>query len=234
MVRKSKKTSFTFKGQKMAISFGKRKRKKRKQKFDSILKTKFTAKLRYVDVISFDPSAATAGKHVFRANGMIDPDVTGTGHQYYGSDELKALYAFYRITSSKIKVTQIVDSTSNVLPGVWGVYRDTDTTLDHNLARNMIESGKRWKLHLGATTSQSNSGNTRSIQSSSFSLRNMSPDERDKSIAVASDPGTGQSDFHYIIWGGGLDGVVNPGKMTFMVELTAVCEFTEPIPLTES
>lgn len=65
---------------------------------------KLNAKFRYSDSISINPGAAgAAGVHVFSANGLYDPDVTSTGHQPTGFDEVSALYDHYTVTWVKIR-----------------------------------------------------------------------------------------------------------------------------------
>lgn len=61
--------------------------------------------LRYYDSFSIDPASGVAGQYFFAANGMYDPNVSGTGHQPMYFDELMALYQHYTVMSSKIKVT---------------------------------------------------------------------------------------------------------------------------------
>lgn len=43
--------------------------------------------------------------YIFRANGIYDPDWSGTGHQPLFRDEMAARYAFYAVLSSTIVVT---------------------------------------------------------------------------------------------------------------------------------
>jgi hypothetical protein len=61
----------------------------------------------------------TPGLNVFSANGLYDPDVTGSGHQPRGFDQLIALYDHYVVTHSEIKV-EFYFSSSGV-PAVCGV-----------------------------------------------------------------------------------------------------------------
>lgn len=77
MVRFRKATARSRKSvQKVQIVKSKRKRRKR---MDVLVKNKFTTVLKYVDVISINPGSAATTSHVFRANGIFDPDLTGTG-----------------------------------------------------------------------------------------------------------------------------------------------------------
>lgn len=52
---------------------------------------------------------------VFRGNGMFDPDRTGVGHQPYGFDQLAALYKYYNVSGSSIRVWFAVASAGNAM-----------------------------------------------------------------------------------------------------------------------
>lgn len=58
-------------------------------------------KLRYVDRFQLDASANTANSFVFSANGLFDPNITGTGHQPHLFDQWIALYDHYTVVGAK-------------------------------------------------------------------------------------------------------------------------------------
>lgn len=53
--------------------------------------------MRYCDTIAWSLSAGTTQVQQFRMNSTFDPDVTGSGHQPYGRDQLAALFNHYRV-----------------------------------------------------------------------------------------------------------------------------------------
>lgn len=57
----------------------------------------------YSTFISLDQQAGMA-THYFSANGMYDPDITGTGHQPMGFDEMAEMYDHYVVIASQITV----------------------------------------------------------------------------------------------------------------------------------
>lgn len=118
----------------MTMTLGRRRRKRRGPKVTKLLKDKTTAHLRYVDTVTIDPGAASILKHTFSANGLFDPDITSTGHQPLMYDEYSALYKQYRVISSKIKITPVMTATGTGVPGFYGVFLDSDATLDYSLA----------------------------------------------------------------------------------------------------
>lgn len=59
--------------------------------------------MRYCTAIQLDPgSAGIRAFHRFSANGIYDPDVTGTGHQPHGHDQYQTIYQHYKVIGSKI------------------------------------------------------------------------------------------------------------------------------------
>lgn len=76
-------------------------------------------------------SVATGnGSYVFSANGLYDPDITGTGTQPLYFDQLMALYNHYVVTSSTITVEALNDGSDRSL--VLTCYPDDDTTIAGN------------------------------------------------------------------------------------------------------
>jgi len=59
---------------------------------------------RYVDTFVVATSSSLIGKYVFSANGMFDPNITGTGHQPMYFDQQTGIYNHYVVVRSKIKV----------------------------------------------------------------------------------------------------------------------------------
>lgn len=74
--------------------------------------------LKYSGEISINPVVGNAGVHVFSMNGMYDPDITGTGHQPRGFDQLMALYSQYTVIGCKIKTDYIVASAEVIRCGI--------------------------------------------------------------------------------------------------------------------
>lgn len=61
--------------------------------------------MRYCDNIQLDALTAGGGvSHLFRANSIFDPDITGAGHQPMGHDQLATQFRHYTVLGSKIVV----------------------------------------------------------------------------------------------------------------------------------
>lgn len=83
-----------------------------------------TQKLKYAEAIRH---TVTAGflQYVFSANGLFDPNITGSGHQPLYFDQLMAIYNHYAVISSHIKITPYTGATIDL---VKAVYVDDDAS----------------------------------------------------------------------------------------------------------
>ncbi len=103
--------------------------------------------MRYCTSVNLNPSAGGRDAHVFRANGLFDPDQSGIGHQPYGFDQWMAFYHHYTVTSSKITVTylntQVTDSPAS--RSICGIHLDTSATaVTTNLDLLREQKDTRW------------------------------------------------------------------------------------------
>lgn len=64
--------------------------------------SKARAILRYSCPINLSATAGLNDAHLFRANGIQDPDFTGVGHQPYGHDTYLSIYNHYNVVRSTI------------------------------------------------------------------------------------------------------------------------------------
>lgn len=68
------------------------------------LPTKLLVKLKYYDTFTINPGLGTIGSYIFSANGMYDPNISGTGHQPRGFDQLMTMYDHFTVIASKATV----------------------------------------------------------------------------------------------------------------------------------
>lgn len=95
---------------------------------------------RYTEYISVQPGVSgIADYHVFSANGLFDPDITGVGHQPAGFDQLMSLYDHYTVISSAISCT--FANTDPARRSIIGVGWNDDATPDADW-RVAVENGK--------------------------------------------------------------------------------------------
>jgi hypothetical protein len=88
------------------------------------LPNRLRAKLKYVATFSAS-AGVTPGVNVYSANGLYDPDITGTGHQPRGFDQLIALYDHFVVLKSSCKAEFVGAN----LPTVVGIQLQSSSTV---------------------------------------------------------------------------------------------------------
>jgi hypothetical protein len=76
--------------------------------------------------ITLVSNLANPGVYVFSANGMYDPDLTGTGHQPRGFDQLMLFYDHYVVTRARAKC-RFFNASTSVPAEVFVTVRDNAT-----------------------------------------------------------------------------------------------------------
>jgi len=73
--------------------------------FGFVFPIKLKARLRYSEAITLTTGAAgIAAVNQFRLNGLYDPNLTGTGHQPLGYDQITPLYNKYKVNACRLIV----------------------------------------------------------------------------------------------------------------------------------
>ena len=134
-------------------------------------------KLRYVETITIPLSTGgNSGVYNFRANSLYDPNITSTGHQPMGFDQMAAKYNHYQVLGARIKITPVITglSTSEGDEPSWVVVSLRDNTgTDYVNFSNLLESapyGKTKKVCISNYSTYSNNGvrNTNQIVLSAY------------------------------------------------------------------
>ncbi len=120
------------------------------------LATRFKCRMRYSEPnLRITPSAGgIAGVHLFSANGLWDPNVTGTGHQPGGWDQLIGLYQHGTVIGAKLTATFTNKNPND--PYICGVEVDGNTTVTRDI-REYIEQGTCKFASVGGVNTGSNS-----------------------------------------------------------------------------
>lgn len=104
--------------------------------------------------ISVSSGAGTAGGYVFSANGLFDPDITGTGHQPMGFDQMMIFFNHYTVTRSRCRIQCV--STTAAQPTVALTVSGSSTLL--TVPSQIMEVGRvalLWMTGLGVANSHS-------------------------------------------------------------------------------
>lgn len=100
--------------------------------------------------ITLASAAANPGVHVFSCNGLFDPDVTGTGHQPRGFDQLMLFYDHYVVQKARVSVRFFNNGTT--VPAMCFItVRDNSTKSTSIL--DYLESSITKTVSLGVETS---------------------------------------------------------------------------------
>lgn len=86
--------------------------------------------MRYSSAFTLDPTlGGITDVHVFSANGMFDPDISGTGHQPRGFDQYMPLFDHYVVTSAVMRADFSWPTTTGTIrePLVVGIGLNDDT-----------------------------------------------------------------------------------------------------------
>jgi hypothetical protein len=86
------------------------------------------AKLVYSDKRNLDPGTDSTISWIISANGMYDPDITGTGGQPRFYDQYAAMYTRYCVEAADIEATFIAGSTTSTYTAMVGIDVRSDAT----------------------------------------------------------------------------------------------------------
>jgi len=92
-------------------------------------------------------AAGAMGAQIMSCNSIYDPDRTSTGHQPSNYDTWSTLYDHYCVLSSSIKVTASCQTITGVVPVIWGVaVNDNTTPASASDPSTMIENGSKYRM----------------------------------------------------------------------------------------
>lgn len=185
--------------------------------------------MRYVENITMSSSAGVMATHLFSANGIYDPDITGLGHQPYGYDQMAAYFNHYVVIGSKITVNWMNEPGSAVSenPSVVGVYLSDQTTVPYGNVNSFVEAKRgqfknvQW-MFMPTTTG-------RYSAKKFFNIK----DVKDNVLRIGANNGTQPTDqAYYQVILQALGG--SNASMTARVTIDYIVEWSEPRSLATS
>lgn len=189
---------------------------------------KFATKLRYQETLSLDPGASGAtALYKFAANDVYDPNITATGHQPRGYDQLQPMYEYHTVIGARISIRFYSNSTSDT-PLRCGIALRATSTAD-TYANYAEQSGVRTVV-LPCLTGQVAS---RTL-SMTFSARRFFSSPKpmsDSELRGANGPPSRMAYFHIFAAPGTS---VDPAAILFDVLIDYLVVFHEPTALTQS
>lgn len=193
-----------------------------------LFKARVTKNLRYSTNFQLASTAGAVTTWVFAANGLFDPDVTGTGHQPMGFDEMMLYYNHYCVLTCGIQAIFKAASASKMTVCVRQDGSPTPiTTIDR-----IVEVGGAVIEYLEVAAT---SNSTKRLQAS-MDIARLQGIPRSALVAdstlrgnVAANP-TELSYFHVAVW----DAAAQTGTVNVDVVLDFQAVFLEPRDITES
>jgi hypothetical protein len=181
---------------------------------------------RYGTYISLAGTSGAVASYVFSANGMFDPDITSTGHQPMGFDQLILSYNHYTVVGARLTATfhNNATTTPNACVSVNG------SVTPVTVATDLIEVGMNNHTVLGQPTG-SDSVKTLEAKVSIKKFEGVDDplDVIDLRGSAAANPAE-QTYFHVQTWDSNL--VTTSTIVEVIIEFAAV--WTEPRVLTPS
>lgn len=185
--------------------------------------------LRYVDVTSINPGAATAASHVYSANSIYDPDVTGAGAQPLGHDQWNAFYSSYTVIGARMKATVFAYAASATGQAMGCITLEDNTTLITDVTQLLEQTNSKEIKPIG----WAGSGATILTQTFSihdfFGVKNSADVKDDFGAAFGANP-IERAYFTLSLAPVGAD----PGAFPVVVEIEYICRLTERLTLDPS
>lgn len=186
-----------------------------------------TKRLRYASSGALSSTSGAVATYIFSVNGLFDPDITSTGHQPMGFDQMMVSYNHYYVTSARITVT-FRNQTGNATPVV-SISVMPDTT-PITVSDRIVEFGD---VNMTTLESKAVAGSVKTLQQSVSMRRIMGVDDVVDNSELrgdaASNP-TEQTYFHVQTW----NNDVFTCSINFDVVIDYTAIFAEPRVLTES
>lgn len=188
-------------------------------------------KMRYVGEFFMNPGLGSVASHIFRANGLYDPDYTSSGHQPYGFDQWMTYYNQFTVLGSKCTARFLNYQGTSGNACMVGIQLKDTATVDNTNPNDIIEQGRsKWTLiqPFGGTRDQAMV--TKGFSTKKYYQAYNSLDDIYRGSALA-DP-TEQAYFHIIA--GGFDPSSDPTGLRVHVVIDYVVKLNGPKPLVSS
>lgn len=181
-------------------------------------------KLRYTTTLNLNPGAGTPAVNVFSANGMYDPDFTGSGHQPNSFDQWITFYDHYTVLGSKISVNFMNPFSVFLLAGI--DLRDKSSTVTSNIENIAENAGTVYTNIEPVGSGRPMKRLRKTFSAKKFFSKTSVRDEKDLEGDVSANPA---EQAYYHVWLMSADGSTDPGA-SFPVQVTIeyIALFSEP------
>lgn len=167
----------------------------------------------------------------FIANGIYDPDLTGTGHQPMGYDQMVLQYNHYIVLGSQITVKVIPPQDSTGYACAVGIYLSDDTSLPYTNYTGFVESKKGTFRLLNGASTRTSSVSSKFSAKTFFAVTDVK-DNVDRFGQTVGDNPLEQAIFN--LWYQAMDGGTGPTNLMYLATIDYIVQFSEPKDSTQS
>lgn len=176
--------------------------------------------LRYCDFYGLTSTSGGSTAQVFRANGIFDPDYSGSGHQPMYRDAYANIYDYYTVLGSKITVTfHSRSATHGFIVGCIG----TDSPSITTTVTTWMENNNAVSALVGNVNAQPTT--LTMTYSPEEQLGSHAKDDGSSMTAVGADPSSGEGTYYYAITAATEDGSTT-ASLTAKVQIEYTVKFT--------
>lgn len=196
-------------------------RKKKKYKIPTIISSRHTCRLKYLEQVDLNPGTGGSAHQVFRANGLFDPNASVGGHQPRGFDQMMALFDHYTVIGAKIRADFM--STGNTTNHICLISTQDDAVTQTDPAAYIENKYTTYKYQGGSDTQPVTI--TKAVNPAKFLGRTNPLDDDELRGDALADPTEGVF-FHVSTFAPNFTG--NPDIINTMVSIEYVVVFSEP------
>lgn len=202
-----------------------RKSRSRRKRVRRAFPRKMAVNLPYSEInISIGSGAGLGGGIIFSANGVFDPNITGTGHQPRGFDQYMLFYDHYVVIGSKITVDFQNNEDFPIRCGIALRDANSNTILDPDILGEYFYKRERTA---GAVTSGQSNTTTVTYQASPRKFLGRSKVLSDSSLKGSSAANPAEQ-LYYYIYCFALDGSSAISSTDVRVKIDYATVFIEP------
>jgi len=189
-------------------------------------------KARYCDAIVLNAPNSGTAHHTFCANGIFDPDQTGTGHQPLGHDQWSQFYEKYTVLGSKITAEFISAENGSTAVGTVGISLTENTAFSPSLTELRERGDNCWGM-LGSFDGKNASrklSKTCSVKKWK-GIKNLLNEDRLMGECTSANPA---EQLHFQVWQSAVRGTDDPGACEVLITLEYIIMYHTPIQVSGS
>lgn len=185
-------------------------------------------KLRYADNFTLNPTTGVIGVHTFCANGLYDPNITGTGHQPMYFDTYSAIYDQYVVLGSKITIHAAPSTAAAGTAVYFGCLLEDDNSSLATKTTNYMMEQKNNRYKTVNSVNYSNLGTSTLVKKFSakkyYGVKDVKDNYDDIGSRVTSNPNDAA---FFRVWCGPASTTIDPAQYQFNITIDYIVLFSE-------